>query len=228
MATITIIGGHGKIALLTEPLLVRDGHTVNAVIRNRKQSADVMAHGANPVVADITRLSTEQMVTLFTDLGTEVLIFSAGAGGGSPERTYAIDRDAAIRTIDAAKTAGISRYVMVSYLGAGAGHGIDPNHSFYAYAQAKAAADEHLRGSELNYTLLGPGPLTLEDAGGISVGVGLAHQQQRGATPRATVARVIQAVVSDPTTIGKAIPFTGGTEEISRALANAPDGTQLR
>ena len=66
--------------------------------------------------------------------------------------------------------AGIKRYVMVSYLGAGSGHGIDPDDSFYAYAESKTIADEHLRGSGLDYTILGPGTLTLEEAGGITLG----------------------------------------------------------
>ena len=33
MAVVTIIGGHGKVALLAEPLLVERGHTVNALMR---------------------------------------------------------------------------------------------------------------------------------------------------------------------------------------------------
>lgn len=131
MANVTIIGGHGKVALLAEPLLVERGHAVNALIRRPEQSEDIVTRGANPVVADITALSTEEMAKLFKDLHTEVLVWSAGAGGvGGPERTYAIDRDAAIRSMDAARLAGIKRYVMVSYLGAGSGHGIDPDDSF--------------------------------------------------------------------------------------------------
>ncbi|HKP06759.1 MAG TPA: NAD-dependent dehydratase, partial [Microbacterium sp.] len=34
MARILIFGGHGKVALLLEPLLVAQGHTVTAVVRN--------------------------------------------------------------------------------------------------------------------------------------------------------------------------------------------------
>ena len=40
MAVVTIIGGHGKVALLAEPLLVERGHTVNALIRRPEQSED--------------------------------------------------------------------------------------------------------------------------------------------------------------------------------------------
>ena len=46
MANVTIIGGHGKVALLAEPMLRERGHTVNAIIRSEDQSADIMATGA--------------------------------------------------------------------------------------------------------------------------------------------------------------------------------------
>ena len=85
-----------------------------------------------------------------------------GAGGGNPARTYAVDRDAAIRVIDAAAQAGVRRFVMVSYFGAGPDHGVPPDDPFFPYAEAKAAADAHLRASDLDWTVLGPGRLTLE------------------------------------------------------------------
>ena len=71
MANVTIIGGHGKVALLAEPLLVERGHAVNALIRRPEQSEDIVTRGANPVVTDITALSTEEMAKLLTELGTD-------------------------------------------------------------------------------------------------------------------------------------------------------------
>ena len=51
---------------------------------------------------------------------------------------------------------------MVSYASAGVDlDRVDPDSSFYPYVQAKHGADEHLRASSLNYTILGPGGLTL-------------------------------------------------------------------
>ena len=43
MARILLIGGHGKVALLLAPLLVRRGDTVTSVIRNPEHEADVAA-----------------------------------------------------------------------------------------------------------------------------------------------------------------------------------------
>ncbi|MDF2994170.1 MAG: NAD-dependent dehydratase, partial [Microbacterium sp.] len=97
MARILIFGGHGKVALLLEPLLVADGHTVTAVVRNPDHEADVAATGAQPLVADIEAFDLEQLTNLVG--GNDVVVWSAGAGGGDPRRTYAVDRDAAIRSM---------------------------------------------------------------------------------------------------------------------------------
>lgn len=156
MSDITIIGGHGKVALQLSQILTGDGHRVNSVIRSESQIQDVEDTGANAVVADVQNLDTEGLTELLT--GQDAVVWSAGAGGGDPERTYAVDRDAAIRSMDAAQAAGVNRYVMVSYIGAGQDHGIPEDDSFYAYAQSKADADDHLRASSLKWTILGPAP----------------------------------------------------------------------
>lgn len=168
MARILIIGGHGKVALQAEPLLVRAGHDVRAVIRNADHADDVTAAGAHPEVADVAGLDIAQLTDLVR--GSDVVIWSAGAGGGDAARTYAVDRDAAIRTIDAAAAAGVDRFIMVSYFGAGADHGVDPDNGFFAYAEAKAAADDHLRASGVDFTILAP--------------LGVARRRRRGARGR--------------------------------------------
>ena len=99
MARILLIGGHGKVALLSEPMLVAAGHHVTAVIRNPRHEPAVRATGAEPLVADVETFDTEQLTNLVS--GNDVVVWSAGAGGGDPERTFAVDRDAAIRSIDA-------------------------------------------------------------------------------------------------------------------------------
>ena len=162
MARVVVIGGHGKVALELARILTDRGDEVDSVFRNPEHSDDVAATGARPVVADIERLDTDALADLVA--GHDAVVFSAGAGGGNPERTYAVDRDAAIRLIDAAGQAGAPRFLMVSYFGAGPDHGVPPGDPFFAYAEAKAAADAYLRASELAWTVLGPGRLTLERA----------------------------------------------------------------
>lgn len=213
MARITIIGGHGKIALLLAPLLVQAGHEVASVIRDPAQSDDVAATGATPVVADVAASDLDALTDLLAD--SDAVVWSAGAGGGSPERTFAVDRDAAIRSIDAAVAAEARRYVMVSYFGAGPDHGVDPSDGFYAYAEAKAAADAHLREADLDWTILAPSALTLDaPTGHIDV-----HADAGASVPRADVAAVIAATLAEPATIGRTISFNSGDEPIADALA---------
>lgn len=154
VSKIAIIGGHGKIALQLARILTGDGHSVSSLIRNPDHTADVERTGASPVMADVERMDVGAMAAAMA--GQDAVVWSAGAGGGDPERTYAVDRDAAIRSMDAAEQAGVPRYVMVSYFGASPQHGVDPDNPFYAYAESKAAADAHLAATSLAWTILGP------------------------------------------------------------------------
>ena len=144
-------------------------------------------------------------------------MFSAGAGGGNPARTYAVDRDAAIRVIDATGQAGTRRFVMVSYFGAGPDHGVPEGDSFFPYADAKAAADTHLRASNLDWTVLGPGSLTLAPATG-HIGVG--PSAAKGRVSREDVAYVIAAVLEDNGTLERTIEFNNGDTPIAEALGS--------
>lgn len=216
MARILLIGGHGKVALLLEPLLVAAGHHVTAVVRNPAHEADVAATGATPLVADVASFDLDQLTSLVT--GNDIVIWSAGAGGGSAERTYAVDRDAAIRSIDAAAAARVPRYLMVSYFGAGPDHGIDPSDSFYAYAESKAAADAHLRASALDWTILAPSSLTLAPpTGRIDVTADTSRS-----VARADVAAVIAASIDEPATIRRTVRFNTGDVPIAEALQTLP------
>lgn len=213
MARILVFGGHGKVALLLERLLASQGHTVTAVVRNPDHEPDVAATGAQPLVADIEEFDVDQMANLIS--GNDVVVWSAGAGGGDPARTYAVDRDAAIRSMDAASAAGVERYIMVSWIGSRADHGVAPDSSFFPYAEAKWAADAHLAESSLDWTILGPGTLTLDEpTGRIEI-----DPDGRGEVSRADVAAVIAAAIADDSTIDRTIRFGAGDEHIGHAIA---------
>jgi uncharacterized protein YbjT (DUF2867 family) len=212
MAHIIVIGGHGKVALHLARILSERGDKVSSVIRNPDHTDDVGAAGADPVTADIENLDTDALADLVA--GNDAVVFAAGAGGGEAARTYAVDRDAAIRVIDAAAQAGVKRFVMVSYFGAGPDHGVPRDEPFFAYAEAKAAADAHLRGSDLDWTVLGPGQLTLEPGTGK-----IAVDAAKGSVSRADVAAVAAAVLADDSTIRRTIEFNNGDVPITEALA---------
>ncbi|MCT1997821.1 SDR family oxidoreductase [Brachybacterium muris] len=209
---ITLIGAHGKVALIAQPLLVQAGHEVRSVVRNPDHTADIELTGAQPVVTDIERLDADGWDELLR--GSEAVVWTAGAGGGDARRTYAVDRDAAIASMDAAQRVGAERYVMVSYFGAGPEHGVPEDDDFFAYADAKSAADEHLQNSGLAWTVLRPSALTLEEPTGRID----ANASEGTEVSRANVARVIAAALEHESTSGAVIEFNDGDQLIDEAL----------
>lgn len=211
---IALIGGHGKVALLAAPLLVEAGHTVHSVIRSPEQAGEVEATGARAVLADIETLDERGWDELLR--GKDAVVWTAGAGGGAPERTRAVDHDAAVASMDAAERVGATRYVMVSYFGASLDHGVPEDNPFHTYAEAKARADEHLRGTGLDWTILGPSGLTLEEpTGRIDTAA-----SESGTVSRGNVARAIVAALAEPGSIGKFVTFNDGEQEIGEAFAS--------
>jgi uncharacterized protein YbjT (DUF2867 family) len=215
MSRIAIIGGHGKVALLLAPLLVRRGDEVTSIVRNPGHVADVEATGATAVVADVETLDEKGLTELLA--GHNAVVWSAGAGGGNPQRTMAVDRDAAIRSMKAAATAGVPRYIMVSYLGARPDHGVPESNPFFYYAEAKAAADEHLRGTSLDWTIVAPSTLTLEPGTGK---IELADPSDSRSVSRADVAAVAAAALREPRTVRQFVGFNQGETPIEEALGS--------
>lgn len=214
---VTIIGGHGKIALLTTALLAARGDTVTSIIRNPDHVPEIEAAGANALVLSVESASTDELAAAFT--GSDAIVWSAGAGGGNPQRTYAVDRDAAIRSMDAAQKAGVNRFVMVSFATADPKFLVPENDSFFPYMDAKIAADQHLRASDLDYTILGPGLLTLDAPTGLLNALSdptadaVASQTSRG-----NVALSVIATLDQPATIGRTINFCDGEIPVAQAI----------
>jgi uncharacterized protein YbjT (DUF2867 family) len=213
MSRIAVIGGHGKVALHLARILTERGHQVSAIVRNPTHRDDVEATGAEAVVADVESLDVDGLAEVLA--GHDAVVWSAGAGGGDPDRTYAVDRDAAIESMAAAEQAGIRRYVMVSYFGSSPDHGVPETEGFFAYAEAKAAADEHLRGTDLDWTVLGPSRLTADPATGrIETGPTVTSSS----VTREDVALVVAAALEAPATVGRTIRFNNGDTPVAEAL----------
>ncbi|RZU62903.1 SDR family oxidoreductase [Zhihengliuella halotolerans] len=212
---IALIGGHGKVALLATPELVNRGHQVTSFYRNPDHTGDVNATGATAVVLDIESATQEDLAEAFA--GHDAVVWSAGAGGGSADRTYAVDRDAAVRSMRAAEQAGVKRYIMVSFATADEKYLVNQDDSFYPYMAAKIAADAHLRGTGLDWTVLGPGRLTLEEStGAIEV---LDEPGENTDTSRGNVALSIVEALENEGSIGRTINFRDGSTSIHDVMA---------
>jgi uncharacterized protein YbjT (DUF2867 family) len=209
---ILVVGGHGKVALRLLKILAEQGHHARGLIRNREHAADLEAVGAVPVIGDLeSDASLEPYVK-----GADAVVFAAGAGPGSgPARKRTVDLGGAVKLVDAAKTTGVRRYVMVSSIGAerpeSAGESMKP------YLRAKAEADEYLRASGLDYTIVRPGSLT-DDPGTGRVRV-TTRLGERGSVPRDDVAAVLAACLTAPAMIGVTFELFTGDVPIAEALA---------
>lgn len=207
---ITIAGGHGQIAMLLHPILKEKGHHIRGIIRKEEQADDLRNAGAEPVLCDI-----EKEEDISEAVGeADAVIFAAGAGPGSgAERKWTVDRDGAIKLIEAAKKNGIDRFVMISAMGVEKPAG---NEVFQIYQKAKA--DEALRTSGLDYTIIRPGRLTDEPGTGR---VNLAPELSRGEIPRADVAAVLAEVLEMPETAGHQLDLISGDVPVAEAVKKA-------
>jgi uncharacterized protein YbjT (DUF2867 family) len=189
------------------------GDQVVGLIRNPDHADDVRNAGAEPAVVDLEHASEDDVANAIS--GSDAVVFAAGAGPGSGSaRKETMDYGGAVKLIAAAKQVGVSRYVIVSSMGA------DPNatgdDTFSVYLRAKGRADEAVRGSGLDATVVRPGGLTNEAGTGR---VRLGERLPRGQVPRDDVAAVLAAVLDSPSTIGRTADLIGGDTPIAEAVA---------
>ena len=214
--TVTIVGGYGQIARLMYPMFQENGHQCRGIIRDENQSQALTELGVEPVVCDI-----EKVNDISDAVGkVDAVVFAAGAGPGSgAERKWSVDRDGAIKLIEAAKSNDIQRYVMISAMNLDQPRGSDV---FQIYQKAKAEADNALRASGLDYTIVKPGRLTDEAGTGL---VNLDRNLERGEIPRQDIAAITAEVLEDSDTIGLTFDALSGQTSIPDALKNLVENT---
>jgi uncharacterized protein YbjT (DUF2867 family) len=211
---IVIAGGHGQIALRLEKLLAERGDKAVGIIRKSEQTTDLEALKAEPVVLDLEKSDVDAVTAVLS--GADAAVFAAGAGPGSGvERKDTVDRAAAALFAEAAEQAGVRRHIQVSSMGADRADepGIDP--VFAAYLRAKKAAEDDLRGRDLDWTILRPGSLTNGPGTGKVL---LADSAGRGSVPRDDVAAVLVALLNEPKTIGRTLELISGDTPIEEAV----------
>jgi len=210
---VAIAGGHGKIARRATRLLVAHGDQVRGLIRNPDHAEDLRADGAEPVVCDIEHEGVAEIARAIA--GADAVVFAAGAGPGSgPRRKWTIDRDGAIKLLEAARGARVDRYLMISSIGTESPP--DGDDTFSVYLRAKAQADEALMASDREWTIVRPGLLTDDPGTGR---VRIDPQPFREHVPRDDVAAVLHAVLHEPRSARRVLYVGSGEDEIEAALA---------
>jgi uncharacterized protein YbjT (DUF2867 family) len=212
---VVIAGGHGKVARQLAQRLVARGDRARGLIRNPDHAADLRADGSEPVLCDLEAASTDEVATAIAD--ADAVVFAAGAGPGSgAERKLTVDRDGAIKLLEAARAAGTEHYVIVSSVGAE--HPPPGDDVFSVYLRAKAEADRALAASDRAWTIVRPGSLT-DDPGTSRVRIEV--DPVRGKVSRDDVAAVLDAVLHEPRSIGRILYVVGGEVPVEQALAAA-------
>jgi uncharacterized protein YbjT (DUF2867 family) len=210
---VTVAGGHGQIALRLAQLLTRRGDQVVALIRNPEHAEDVRQSGAVPAVVDLEHAREGDVIEAVA--GSDAVVFAAGAGPGSgPARKDTMDYGGAVKLIAAAKQAGVRRYVIVSSMGANAAAPGDD--TFSVYLRAKGRADDAVRASGLDATVVRPGGLTNDPGTGL---VTLGENLPSGRVTRDDVAAVLAAVLESPNTIGRTVDLISGDMPVEEAVA---------
>ena len=178
---VLVVGANGQIGHQVVEKLKDKGHDPVAMVRKEEQTKQFKDKGINTVLGDLEKDFSHAFE------GVDTVVFAAGSGGNTgPDMTLVIDQEGAIETVDNAKNAGVKHFVIVSSMGADSPK---EQKDIKHYMYAKHRADEYLKSSGLNYTIIRPGMLQNEAGTGK---VSLSEENQAfGNVQRADVASVI-------------------------------------
>ncbi|MDS0299669.1 SDR family oxidoreductase [Halogeometricum sp. S1BR25-6] len=192
-------GGTGRRVLETLRSLDADV-TVRALTRSAEAESTLRKRGADEVVVG-DALSSEDAARAVEGCDAVVCALASSLGLGSLTGDHADGRGVE-NLVDAARDAGVARFVLVSSIGVGDStsgmtFGLRLLLRGLGVLSAKARAETHLRESGLAYTILRPGGLTNADATG-DVVVGEGGDTVSGSVPRADVAGLCVASLFTP------------------------------
>ena len=177
-----------------------------ALVRKLEQIAEFEKQGIETRLGDLED-NIEDIAK-----GINKVIFAAGSGG---KKVYEIDQEGAKKLMDASKKADVSKFVMLSSMGADNPEAVS---DLKDYMMAKHNADQYLKASLLPYSIIRPGALTNDaGTGEIKAASTLGNP---GSISRDDVAKAL--VASLPNDIGRDTSFeiVSGDTTIEEAVKN--------
>lgn len=211
---VLVVGSNGQIGKHVVSLLQDSNNfEAKAMIRKQEQVSYFEDLGAETALVD---LEGEIENIAKAAEGVDAVVFTAGSGGHTgKDKTVMIDLDGAVKTVEAAKQAGVKRFVMISSFDTRRKAIQEANESFAPYVAAKHYADEWLKNTDLDYTIIHPGYLTNDEGNGeVTFGTDV----EAGKVPREDIARTIIASLENDSTVGKEFQVVGGDMSISEAI----------
>ncbi|AYW48643.1 NAD(P)-dependent oxidoreductase [Tetragenococcus osmophilus] len=217
---VLVIGAHGSVGnLVVDKLQENSQHTPIAMVRKKEQQESFQNQGVKTVLADLE----DPIDTLVQAAsGADAIVFAAGSGGSTgADKTMFVDLDGAVKSVEAAKKANIDRFVIVSAMGSQ--QWLEPHPEWLEklgpYYPAKFYADQWLKNSGLNYTIVRPGLLSDDEAKDkIQVAdTPDAFGDQTDIT-RSDVAQIVVESLANEHTKKKEFDVVNGDTKISEAL----------
>lgn len=175
-----------------------------AMIRKEDQVEQFKKDNIDYVIADLEKDLAHAVKNI------DKVVFAAGSGG---KNVIEVDQEGAKRLIDVSKMANVKKFVMLSSMGAD-----QPNKAedLKEYLKAKHNADEHLKSSGLNYTIVRPGALTDKNGTGrIKLEKSFSSQ---GEISRTDVAETLVRTLNDDIANKATFEILEGKDLISEAL----------
>jgi len=202
---VVVAGANGSTGRIIIDLLKEsEKYQPIAMVRKQEQKDHFEKENVAAVMGDLEEDLNEAVK------GADKVIFAAGSGG---KKVIDVDQEGAKRFTDAAKNAGVEKFVMLSSMGAD-NPGI--SEELKDYLEAKGNADEYLRQSGLNYTIVRPGALTDEEGSGkIQLKEKLEEQES---ISRANVARTLVEVLENDVKQNQVFEILDGETPIEKAV----------
>ncbi len=211
-----IIGANGQVGrILVEKMSKQQGVTPIAVIRKPEQKNFFDDLGVETRLIDLE--DDIPAIEKAMD-GIDAVVFTAGSGGSTgADKTMLIDLDGAVKSIEAARNQGIKRFVMVSSFDTSRAAIQEADSDFRPYVAAKHYADNVLRASDLDYTIVHPGILKSEAGSGK---VTVKETLDVAEVARENIAEVLLNVLLNDNTIGKEFQVVNGHTDVAEAIKN--------
>ena len=175
-------------------------YALYAVTRSKKNNSELESIQAKIMLADA--LDKEQVIEVLSKIDNRSIVVSL-VGGQNAELAIRSDFPANKNIIDACEELGFSRFIFVTSIGAGESEPQLPEmlKPFLGpVAEEKTKAENVLRSSNLEYTIIRPGQLTNDSATGNGI---LTEECILGSMTRQDLASMVMKAIDNDETIGK-------------------------
>lgn len=212
---VLIVGANGQIGQHLVAEMKQDGkHHPVAFVRKEEQVEKFKQQDVETRLGNLEHPIDE--IAKKMD-GIDAVIFTAGSGGSTGhDKTLLIDLDGAVKVMKAAQKQNIERFILVSAFGAEDRERW--SEELKPYYVAKHFADEWLKNTDLNYTIVRPGMLTNEESIGKVLVQENISKHQPMSIPRIDVAKVLLASLQNEHTYHKSFDLLTGEVSINEAL----------